>query len=308
MMEVSGESEPVRVRAHVYHRDMHSLRELKKLLIRVCHLLAEKDYVSAMDGNVTARLPDGTFLSTPTMIHKAFITEEDLIIVDAQGQKLQGPPTRHPTSELFMHLACYQARPEMNAVVHAHPPTAIAFTIAGESLAHCVLPEVVLTLGRIPTAPYQTTGTRELAGVVGNLARTHDAILMDRHGVIALGTDLIDAFGKLEKVEHTAMITHKARALGKVLELDCNEVDRLRQLGQKYSSNGQLPPICESCGGCPSRAPWQEAPAFRVGRLTTEGDKTTSVGKSPPLAPGQELERLVTEEVMRVLAGRQRTT
>lgn len=286
---------------------MYAHRELKKLLVRICHFLAQKDYVSAMDGNVSARLPDGTFLTTPTMIHKAFITEDDLIVVDGAGRKLAGPPERQPTSELFMHLACYQARSDVKAVVHAHPPTAIAFTIAGESLARCVLPEVVLTLGQIPTAPYKTTGTRELAELVGQMMKQYDALLMDRHGVITVGKDLIDAFGKLEKVEHTAMITHRARALGKVQELDCQEVEKLRGLGKKYTGTGSLPPACEGCSGCPSRQPWQAQPTFEVGRISQHPSLGTTLPGMLSGALGSDgLQSLVLEEVLRALATRTR--
>lgn len=284
---------------------MYAHRELKKLLVRICQLLAQKDYVSAMDGNVSARLPDGTFLTTPTMIHKAFIAEDDLIVVDSSGRKLAGPAERQPTSELFMHLACYEARADVKAVVHAHPPTAIAFTIAGESLARCVLPEVVLTLGQIPTAPYKTTGTRDLAALVGQLMKRYDALLMDRHGVITVGKDLIDAFGKLEKVEHTAMITHRARALGKVQELDCQEVEKLRALGKKYTGTGELPPACEGCGGCPSRQPWQAQPSFEMGRISQQPSLgTTLPGSSSGALSSEGLQSLVLDEVLRALKAR----
>jgi L-fuculose-phosphate aldolase len=284
---------------------MLQLRDLKRQIVRICHLLAEKDYVSAMDGNVSARLPDGTFLATPTMIHKGFVTEDDLVIIDDRGRKLQGPPGRQPTSELFMHLAAYKCRPDVQAVVHAHPPTAIAFTLAGETLARCVLPEVVLTLGKIPTAPYETTGTHALAHAIGELMATHDAVMMDRHGAICVGSDLIDAYGKLEKVEHTAMITWKARMLGRVRELECAEVEKLREMGRKYSSRGTPPPACEGCGGCPTRTPWQEKPLFTVGRLSqAAGTAAEHTRDAPATRPSLDLERIVTEEVVRALSGR----
>mgnify|MGYP000063307397 CR=1 FL=1 len=287
---------------------MWNLCDLKGLLVRICHLIAEKDYVSAMDGNVSVRLSDGTFLCTPTMIHKAFITEADLLVVDARGQKLYGAPDRAPTSEIHMHLAAYACRPDVHAVVHAHPPTAIAFTLAGETLARCVLPEVVLTLGQIPTAPYATTGTHALADIVGALIATHDALLLERHGAICVGRDLIDAFGKLEKVEHTALITLRARMLGRARTLDCDEVTHLRDLGQKYSSNGRPPPMCEDCGGCPTQRPWQDAPSFSMGRVVfsdaVSASRRAPATSSTPDSTGWELKRLVTDEILRTLDGR----
>ena len=240
-------------------------RALSDRLIRICHLLHEKDYVSAMDGNVSARLPNGRILTTRTMVHKGFATPEDLVVVDLDGKKVRG--NGQPTSEIHMHLAAYRARPEINAVVHAHPPTAIAFTIAGETLAQCVLPEVVLTLGEIHTVPYVTTGTKALAEAVGAYLTTYDAVVLDRHGAVTVGLDLIDAFGKMEKVEHTAMITAAARQLGNVKHLPPQEIEKLHTLGKKYRTT-DLPLPCQSCTGCPTPAPWERAPLFQVGRIT----------------------------------------
>ena len=257
---------------------------LKKDIVRICHALAAKDYVSAMDGNVSARLPDGNVLATRTMVHKAFITEDDLVVVDLEGKKVSG--RGQPTSEMSLHLAAYKHRPEVMAVVHAHPPTAVAFTIAGESLAHCVLPEVVLTLGQIHTVPYETTGTHALSIAVGEILKTYDAVMMDRHGAVCVGVDLIDAFGKLEKVEHTAMITHRARQLGNVKSLPEEEVARLHALGAKYRTT-DIPLPCQGCSGCSNPAPWQSRPAFKVGRLTASPLKNIHPFRRPtPAAAG----------------------
>ncbi len=279
-------------------------RSTKRQMVRICHLLAEKDYVSAMDGNVSCRLPDGRFLATPTMVHKGFVAEEDLIVVGADGKKVEGPDDRNPTSEIFMHLAVYERRPDVHAVVHAHPPTAVAFTLAGETLARCVLPEVVLTLGQIPTAPYRTAGSHELAHVVGELITGYDAILLERHGAICAGRDLVDAFGKMEKVEHTAIITHKARMLGRVQELQCAEVDRLRQMGARYSSRGTPAPACEGCDGCPTGIPWQKEPDFTVLRATGTARAAGTTTATQTAAAKHGIEQIVTEEIVRALSGR----
>lgn len=244
-----------------------NLGELKRQIVKICHLLHQKDYVSAMDGNVSVRLPDGLILATRTMVHKGFVTEDDLVVVDMKGKKISG--RGEPTSEMALHLAAYTRRPEIKAVVHAHPPMAVAFTIAGETLARCVLPEVVLTLGEIHTVPYATTGTRDLAESVGNVLATYDAVMMDRHGAVCVGLDLIDAFGKLEKVEHTAIITHAARQLGNVKELGHDEITRLHSLGAKYRTT-DIPVPCQGCSGCPNPVPWQGLPDFTMGRITAK--------------------------------------
>ena len=162
---------------------------LRKQMIQFGRLCYERHLLVAMDGNLSARLPDGNILCTQAGCHKGFLEDEHLVVIDRQGKKLRGKGK--PTSEMAMHLACYDERPDCLAVVHAHPPIAIAFTIANVSMARCVLPEVVLTLGTVPTVEYETTGTQTLANRIRPYVRTHDAILMDRHGAVCLGTDLM---------------------------------------------------------------------------------------------------------------------
>jgi L-fuculose-phosphate aldolase len=162
----------------------------------------------------------------------------------------------------------------VQAVVHAHPPTCIAFTVAGVSLAQCVLPEVVLTIGSIPTLDYQRTGTRELAALVGDAIHDHDAVMMDRHGAVCVGRDLLDAFCKLETMEHTAKVLLAARQLGQVRELPNDEAAALRSMGlARYGgppSASGLPAHCQGCSGCgrPSSEGLGKVAGFRVARLT----------------------------------------
>lgn len=193
---------------------------------RLCY---ERHLLVGLDGNLSARIDDDLVLCTRAGCHKGLLTDDDLLVVGPTGNRIRG--YGEPTSELAMHLACYRARPDVEAVIHAHPPVCIAFSVAGVSLATCVLPEMVLTLGAIPTLPYATTGTQGLAGMVGEAAAAHDAVLLDHHGVVALGSSLLHAFCKLETVEHTAMIVKAARDLGGVIDLPCAEAAHLRKLG-----------------------------------------------------------------------------
>ena len=133
-------------------------RRLREEMLKFGRLCYERHLLVAMDGNLSALLPDGSILCTKAGCHKGFLTDDDLVVIDRQGRKLRG--SGNPTSEMAMHLAVYEERPDVRAVVHCHPPMAIAFTIAGQSMARCVLPEVVLTMGTIPTVPYETTGTK----------------------------------------------------------------------------------------------------------------------------------------------------
>lgn len=239
--------------------------QIRKDLLRIARLCYERHMLVALDGNLSARLPSGQILCTRAGCHKGFLTEEDLVVIDINGKMLRG--SGRPTSEMAMHLACYRARPDIKAVVHAHPPLSVAFTIAGVSMARCVLPEVVLTLGTIPTIEYATTGTDALASRVGDAILTHDAILMDRHGAVCVGTDIMEAFCRLEIMEHTALITKSARDLGMVQELDPEEAIRLRSMGLKRYGGppsavskadepcADLPAICTGCTGCSNPSP-----------------------------------------------------
>jgi L-fuculose-phosphate aldolase len=170
------------------HVPEHRLREELVKFGRLCY---ERHLLVAMDGNLSALLPDGNVLCTKAGCHKGFLTDDDLVVIDRGGRKLRG--SGNPTSEMAMHLACYDERPDIRSVIHTHPPISIAFTIAGVSMARCVLPEVVLTLGTVPTVEYATTGTKSLADGIRPYVRHHDAVLMDRHGAVCLGKDVLTA-------------------------------------------------------------------------------------------------------------------
>ena len=235
---------------------MHEIKA-RKQLIEIGRLCYQKNLLVAMDGNLSVRLPSGNIICTKAGCHKGLLTEDDLVVIDASGKQLRG--RGRPTSEMAMHIACYRARPDISAVVHAHPPISVAFTIANVSLARCILPEVVLTLGVVPTLDYETTGTDALAAKVGDAIVNYDAVLMDRHGAVCVGKDLLEAFCRLETMEHTALITKTAFDLGKVKELPPTESVKLRSMGLKRyggppsavakadSPNADLPPSCTDC-------------------------------------------------------------
>lgn len=257
-----------------------SERDLKRQIVRFSHLCYERHLLVGLDGNLSVRLSDELILCTQAGCHKGLLDEEHLVVIDLDGKQVRG--RGKPTSEMAMHLACYRQRPDVQAVVHAHPPTCVAFTVAGVSLARCVLPEVVLTLGAVPTLEYQTTGTQTLADRVGESIVKHDAVMMDRHGAVCVGTSLMDAFCKLETMEHMAKILAAARALGQVQELPSDEAVHLRSLGLKRyggppdavqradEPGADLPDACLDCSGCGNPGgQLLGAPAgFSVARLT----------------------------------------
>ena len=235
-------------------------RQLRDELIRIGRLTYERHLLVALDGNLSVRLSDDLILCTQAGCHKGFLEDHHLVVIDMNGDKVRGEG--EPTSEMAMHLAAYRSRPDIQAVVHAHPPMCIAFTVAGISMARCVLPEVVLTLGAVPTLDYATTGTSALADDVGRALQQHDAVMMDRHGAVCVGSSLLDAFCKLETMEHTAKVMKWARDLGQVQELDPAEAVHLRSLGLKRyggppsavakadDEGADLPAACLDCSGC----------------------------------------------------------
>lgn len=216
-------------------------QNLAQQMVAVCRALYARQLVAALDGNVTVK-QGSHLLATPSGVSKGFLRVEDLVLLDTNGQVMTG--TGRPTSELLLHLEVYRQRPDAGAVIHAHPPVATACTIAGLSLAEPILPEVVLTLGAIPTAPYATTGTPAMAAAVRTLLPSYDAILLEQHGALTIGRDLWDAYYKMEKVEHTAWTVWLAKQLGGARVLPPAEVAKLTALGiQKgYRSPSAAPP------------------------------------------------------------------
>lgn len=267
-------------------------RQLRDAILRVGRMCWERGLLVALDGNLSARIADDLVLCTRAGCHKGLLTDADLVVVDLSGRRVRG--RGEPTSELALHLACYARRPDVEAVVHAHPPTCVALTLAGQTLARCVLPEVVLTLGTVPTVPYETTGTTALARAVGEAAGAHDAVLLERHGAVCLGSSVLDAFCKLETLEHTAKIVVTARGLGGVAELPPAEAERLRRLGlTRYGGppaavaaldrpGVDLPDACRGCSGCatPSAGGIARPAGFTVARVTAGWSRAP--GGPPP--------------------------
>ncbi len=223
-------------------------RELRDDIINIGRLVYQKGWVAANDGNITVRLDPERLLCTPTGVSKGMMHPDDLIICDMKGNKLQGRLER--TSEVAMHLTVYELRPDINAVVHAHPPVATGFATAGLELNEALLPEVVIGLGCVPTAAYGLPGTPELTAPMLPLIPKYDAVMMANHGAVCYGPDLYKAFFKMETVEHFARISLVARLLGGPTVLPRAEVDKLldsrTRYGVKAASAGEP--------GCPVAA------------------------------------------------------
>jgi L-fuculose-phosphate aldolase len=204
---------------------------LRRQLVHVCRRLYERDLIAGGEGNVSARLPDGDILITPAGASKNDVLEGDLVVVDRRGRPVAGSGSA--SSELGMHLRIYEVRPDVEAVVHAHPPFATAFAVAGLDLMAPVLPEVLVQLGGVPLVPYATPGTPALADAIEPFLQHHEAILMANHGATAFGPSVSIAHMRMETLEHAARILFSARALGHVSTLTDTDRDALLQLRQR---------------------------------------------------------------------------
>jgi L-fuculose-phosphate aldolase len=209
-----------------------TLQELRQQIVEVGRFVHQKGWVAANDGNISIRLDDNRILATPTRISKGMMRPEDLIICDGDGTKVEGE--RQCTSEIAMHVAIYKLRPDVGAVLHAHPPVATGFAVAGRALNLALLPEVVITLGSVPLAKYGLPGTPALTEGLLPYIPKYDAILMANHGCVCYGTDVEQAFFRMETVEHFARITLVAELLGGAKALPCREVQKLFDSRARY--------------------------------------------------------------------------
>lgn len=206
--------------------------EARKQITRYSHKVHAAGLVSATDGNLSIRLDENHILITPSSLRKEDMYDEAPIIIDMDGELVSGE--RRPSTERKVHLEAYRQRPDIRAVIHAHPPKAIAFTIANRPLETCTLPEVVVTLGDVPVAPYATPSTERLPQSMSDLIRHSDALMLARHGSVTVGKDLEDAFKKLEKLEHNAEILIYATILGGPTPFSPDELAELQGLRDFY--------------------------------------------------------------------------
>jgi L-fuculose-phosphate aldolase len=207
----------------------------RRQLARFGKWLYRLGFVPGTAGNLSVRLMEDLILATPTGMSKFLLKPSDMAVIDLDGRQVAG--ARKVTSEIGMHLAIYSQRPDVQAVVHAHPPIATGFASCGMSLEEPLCSEVVMTLGSIPLAPYATTGTPDVASSIAPLIVDHDAILLANHGVVTAGDTLQNAFMRMETVEHFAHICLVARQLGGARPLSCEDLQQLAEARSRYVKN-----------------------------------------------------------------------
>jgi len=214
--------------------------ELKKLIVDIGKRIWQRGYVAANDGNISVKLNEKEILTSPTGISKGFMTTDMIIKVDNNGKAVSGSSKYRPSSEVKMHLEVYRERPDIKSVVHAHPPYCTCFAVAGIPLDKCVLPEAIIIIGSVPIAKYGLPSTMEIPDSIRPFIKTSDAILLENHGALTFGSDLINAYYKMETLEHTAQIVWNAFQLGNVNVLPEGERDRLMTLREKFNLPGAI--------------------------------------------------------------------
>ena len=209
-------------------------QEIKELICDVCHKMWQLGWVAANDGNISVKMEDGTFWITPSGISKSFITPEKLIRVNEAMEKLEGAEGLVPSSEIKMHMRCYQEREDVGAVVHAHPPTATGYAVANKPLDEYSMIETVIAIGSVPVTPFGTPSTYEVPEAIAPYLAQHDGLLLQNHGALTVGCDLITAYYRMETLELFAKISLNAHLLGGAQEIPRNKIDQLLELRENY--------------------------------------------------------------------------
>lgn len=207
---------------------------IRQEIVRVMAICTQKRLIESNDGNISCRLDDSRILITPSGVYKADLQPDDLILMDVDGAVLQCKQGSRPTSETLLHLEAYHQRPDIGAVLHAHPLYATALTVVGVPFPVDLIPEVMLTLGEVPTAEYATPGTIDMALAIRDLIKSHNTLLLSHHGSLSVGKTLIDALVDLERLEHAAQSYALARSLGTIIPLPQEELARLQEIRQRH--------------------------------------------------------------------------
>lgn len=236
-----------------------SIHAHKLDIVQIGKMMYDRRFIVAGDGNISIKINDNMILATPTTLCKGMLTPDQIVKIDLAGQVLEGE--YRPSSEIKMHLAAYRTRPDIQAVVHAHPPISTGFAVAGIPLDQLILAEMVVNFGAIPLAPYHSPSTPELADAVAEKVRCYDAVLMANHGVMTIGPDVYTAYQRLEMVEQFATISLVAHVLGRVNTFSSAQLNDLVALRQKAGINAHNP-----------HAPHCPLPGQSAAQPTSHGD------------------------------------
>ncbi|MFS0779648.1 class II aldolase/adducin family protein [Neobacillus sp. 3P2-tot-E-2] len=222
----------------------YSDNEAKEMICEIGRRVYNRNYVAANDGNISVKVDPNEIWTTPTGVSKGYMTPDMMVKIDLSGKVLSG--NLKPSSEVKMHLRVYNENPEVNAVVHAHPPVATSFAIAGVPLDKPVLPEAIVLLGTVPVAPYALPGTQEVPESIAPYCKTHNAVLLANHGALTWGRDLMEAYFRMESLEHYATILmYSNNILKKANELNGSQIADLIKIRESMGIKAGGVPISE---------------------------------------------------------------
>jgi len=215
--------------------------DIKQAMVEVCHKMWQKGWVAANDGNVTVKVAEGRYLATQTGVSKADITPDKIGLIDDEFNIIEAVEGWKPSSEVKMHLKCYHDRPDVGAVVHAHPPVSTGFACAHLPIDDYCMIETVIAVGSVPLTPYGTPSTYEVPVAIEPYLQEHDVMLLENHGALTVGADLTTAYYRMETLELQAQISLVARLLGGVKDISRENIDRLIGMRPKYGVTGKHP-------------------------------------------------------------------
>lgn len=231
--------------------------EVKKQILDIGRRIYQNGFVAANDGNISVKISDNEYLCTPTGVSKGFMTLDMICKVDGEGKVLSANGPYRPSSEIKMHLRVYKLRPDVKSVVHAHPPYATSFAIAGIPLTEPIMPEAVISLGCVPIAEYGTPSTDEIPDAVEKYLQHYDAVLLENHGALSYSDSPLNAYFKMESLEFYAKLMYISKQLGGPQALNDEQVHKLYEIRRKMGLSGKHPAeLCASlngpCKGCHS--------------------------------------------------------
>ena len=231
-------------------------QEIRSQICEIGKRIYNRNMAAANDGNISVKLGDGEWICTPTGVSKGFMTPDTLCKVDAKGEVIKASGNYRPSSEIKMHMRIYEKRGDVNAVVHAHPAYATSFAIAGIPLTQPIMPEAVIMLGCVPIVEYGTPSTMEIPDKVEKYLEHYDAVLLESHGALTWGRDVLTAYHLMESLEFYAELLYRAKILGGPKELSADQVKRLYELRKQFGIPGRHPaelcltksgPNCHNC-------------------------------------------------------------
>ena len=225
---------------------MNSEDAIRKELCEIGKRVYERGMVAANDGNFSVKLNENEFLCTPTGVSKGFMSPACICRIDAEGNLLEAEQGFRPSSEMKMHMRIYQERPDVKAVVHAHPPYATTFAIAGIPLEKPIIAETLLILGRVPVAAYGTPSTDEVPDSVAKYIAEYDAVLLSNHGAVTCGDSLMNAYFKMESLEFYARQLYQTKLLGQARELTAAQVETIYEIRRRSGMTGRHPATNDS--------------------------------------------------------------